>query len=211
MAGLNVSFGYFFAVVAFCELIRRTSKKLLPFWFYSNVLVELLACLQQAACWFELRMLVIIGPWGGGFGMDVVMTLLFLLTSVHEATCDRAEANPLVTVQGFLRSNSLAVASIVKILAQFAGMQLASTGVKRYWSWELTDFHLIQNMMARDCSSAIETSVGQGACVEAACAFFFQLVLMKFEGAALGYRILSKALTITALVHVGRSPLHDSS
>ncbi|XP_043558832.1 aquaporin 12 [Chiloscyllium plagiosum] len=202
MAGLNVSFGYFFAVVAFCEVIRRTSKKLLPFWFYSNVLLELLACLQQAACWFELRMLVIIGPWGGGFGMDVVMTLLFLLTSVHEATCDRAEANPLVTAQGFLRSNSLAVTSIVKILAQFAGMQLASAGVKRYWSWELTDFHLIQNMMARDCSSAIETSVSQGACVEAACAFLFHLVLMKFEGAALGYRILSKALTITALVHV---------
>ncbi|XP_020366713.1 aquaporin 12 [Rhincodon typus] len=202
MAGLNVSFGYFFAVVAFCEVIRRTSKKILSLWIYSNIMAEFLACLQLASCWFELRMLVVIGPWGGGFGMDVVITLLFLLASVHEATCDRAEANPLVTAQEFLRSNSPAVASAVKILAQFAGTQLANTAVKRYWSWELTDLHLIQNMMASECSSAIQTSISQGAFVEASCACLFHLVLMKVEGAALRYRILSKALTITALVHV---------
>ncbi|XP_041061780.1 aquaporin 12 [Carcharodon carcharias] len=202
MAGLNISFGYFFAVLAFCEVIRRVSKNLLPLQIYSNLLVELVACFQLAACWFELRMLVIISPWGGGFGMDVVMTLLFLLFLIHEATFDGAAANPLVTAQELLRANSPMVASALKILAQFGGTQLANTVTRLYWSWELTDFHLIQNMMAGDCSSAIQTSVSQGAFVEAACAFLFHLVVMKFEGAAFGSRVLSKALTITALVHV---------
>ncbi|XP_067897929.1 aquaporin 12 [Heterodontus francisci] len=202
MAGLNVSFGYFFAVVAFCELIRRISKKLLPLQIYSTFLVELLSCIQLGACWFELRMLAVIGPWGGGFGMDVVMTLLLLLYLIHEATFDGAEANPLVTAQEVLRSNSPVLASTLKILAQFGGTQLAKTVANLYWSWELTEFHLIQNMMARDCSSAIQTSVSQGAFVEAACAFLFHLVVMKFEAATFGYRILSKALTITALVYV---------
>ncbi|XP_067850912.1 aquaporin 12 [Heptranchias perlo] len=202
MTGLNVSFGYFFAVVAFSEVVRRGSKKLLPLRICSTFLVELASCFQLGACWFELRMLVIIGPWGGGFGMDVVMTLLFLLVSIHEATFDGAEANPLVTAQELLRSNSPVIASTLKLLAQFGGTHLAKAVAKLYWSWELTDLHLIQNMMATDCSSAIQTSVSQGAMVEASCAFLFHLVVMKFEGAAFGYRILSKALTITALVHV---------
>ncbi|GCB71847.1 hypothetical protein scyTo_0006091 [Scyliorhinus torazame] len=202
MAGLNISFGYFFAVVALCEVIRRVSKKLLPLQIYSNLVVELVSCFQLAACWFELRMLVIIGPWGGGFGMDVVMTLFFLLFLIHEATFDGAEANPLVTAQQLLRANSPVVASTLKILAQFGGTHLANVVAKVYWSWELTEFHLIQNMMARDCSSAIQTSVSQGASVEAACTFLFHLVVMRLEGAAFGSRSLSKALTITALVHI---------
>uniref|UniRef100_UPI00398E99A2 aquaporin 12 n=1 Tax=Pristiophorus japonicus TaxID=55135 RepID=UPI00398E99A2 len=202
MAGLNVSFGYFFAVVALCEVIRRISKKLLPLKVYSSLLVELASCFQLGACWFELQMLVIIGPWGGGFGMDVVMTLLFLLYSIHEATFDGAEANPLVTVQGLLRSNCAALSGILKISAQFGGMHLAKAAAKLYWSWELTDLHLIQNMMDMDCSSAIQTSVSQAAFVEAACAFLFHLVVMRFEGVAFGYRILAKALTISVLVHI---------
>ncbi|XP_078066254.1 aquaporin 12 [Mustelus asterias] len=202
MAGLNISFGYFFAIVAFCEVIRRICKKLLPLRIYSNLLVELVAGFQLAACWFELNMLVIIGPWGGGFGMDVVMTLFFLLFLIHEATFDGAEANPLITTHKLLCASSPVVASALKILAQFGGMQLANTITKLYWSWELTEFHLIQNMMARDCSSAIQTSVSHGAFVEATCAFLFHLILMKFEGAAFGSRILSKALTITALVYI---------
>ncbi|XP_032887443.1 aquaporin-12-like [Amblyraja radiata] len=200
MAGLNVSCGYFFAVLALCQVVRMVSRRLLPLQVYI-FLAELATCFQLGAFWLELRMLVVIGPWGGGFGMDVVLTLLFILFLIHEATLDGAQANPLITLQELLRSNSSLAAATLKTLSQFGGTHLASVVARVYWSWELTDFHLIQNMMAIDCSSAIQTSVSHGALAEAACAFLFHLVVMKFEGAALGYRILSKALTITALVY----------
>ncbi|XP_051874925.1 aquaporin 12 isoform X2 [Pristis pectinata] len=202
MAGLNVSCGYFFAVVALCEVVRMVSRRVLPPWVYSTLLVELAACFQLGACWLELRMLVMIGPWGGGFGMDVVLTLFFILFLIHEATFDGAQANPLITLQELLRSNSPLGATTLRILSQFGGTQLASVVTRVYWSWELTEFHLIQNLMAIDCSSTIQTSVSHGALVEAVCTFLCHLVVMKFEGAAFGCRILSKALTITALVYI---------
>ncbi|XP_062901063.1 aquaporin 12 isoform X1 [Mobula hypostoma] len=202
MAGLNVSATYFFAVVALCQVVRMVSRRLFPPWVYCTLLVELVACFQLGACWLELRMLVVIGPWGGGFGLDVVLTLLFILVLIHEITFDGAHANPLITLQELLCSNSALGAASLRILAQFGGVQLASTITKVYWSWELTEFHLIQNLMATDCSSAIQTSISHGALVEAACACLLHLVVMKLEGAASGWRILSKALTITALVYI---------
>ncbi|XP_042195190.1 aquaporin 12 [Callorhinchus milii] len=199
MAGLNVSFGYFCMVIAICEFVRRISRKLLPIHIYSNLVVEFVSCFQLAACWFEREMLVEIGSWGGGYGTDVVTTLLFVLFLIHEATFDGAEANPLVTMQELLRYNSSMKASIVKLFAQFGGTELARIVAKIYWSWELTDFHLIQNLMAIDCSSSIKTSIGQGIFAEAICAFLFHLVLMKLERTIVGYRIIFKALLITVV------------
>ncbi|XP_069752475.1 aquaporin-12-like isoform X2 [Narcine bancroftii] len=200
MTGLNISCGYFFAVLTLCEIVRAVSRRLLPPWIYSTVLVELAACFQLGACWLELRMLVVIGLWVGGFGMDVVLTLLFVLSLILEATRDGAQANPLITLQELLRSNAPLLAVGLRVLSQFGGTQLASLATRAFWSWELTEFHLIQNMMAVNCSSAIQTSICHAAFIEATCAFLFHLVVMKFEG-DFRYRILSKALTVTALVY----------
>ncbi|XP_072894265.1 aquaporin 12 isoform X1 [Hemitrygon akajei] len=202
MAGLNISATYFFAVVALSQVVRMVSRRLFLPWVYCTFLLELVSCFQLGACWLELRMLTVIGPWGGGFGRDVVLTLFFILVLIHEYTLDGAHANPLVTLQELLCSNAPLAAAALRILSQFGGVQLASAVTKVYWSWELTEFHLIQNLMAIDCSSTIQTSISHGALVEAACVLLLHLVVMKFEGAASGLRILSKALTITALVYI---------
>ncbi|KAM9031466.1 aquaporin-12-like, partial [Sarcophilus harrisii] len=181
MAGLNVSLSFFFIIITLCEGARRISKKFLPQKIYSSFAGELASAFQLCACCLELRMLVEIGPWGGGFGPDVILTLLFLLFVVHGMSFDGASANPAVSIQEFLMVESSLLTTLVKLLAHFVGMKASCVLTNLYWSWELTDFHLIQNLIARDCSSSLRTSVSQGTLVEATCSFFFHLTLLLFQ------------------------------
>ncbi|XP_043847033.1 aquaporin-12-like [Dromiciops gliroides] len=203
MAGLNVSLSFFFIIVTLCEGARRLSKMFLPQKIYSSFARELASAFQLCACCLELRMLVEIGPWGGGFGPDVVLTLLFLLFLVHGISFDGASANPAVSIQEFLMVESSLLMTAVKLLAHFVGMKASYILTNLYWSWELTDFHLIQNLIARDCSSSLRTSVGQGTLVEATCSFFFHLTLLLFQHSLFIYKVTAVALIVTILAYTG--------
>uniref|UniRef100_A0A8B9TTS7 Aquaporin-12 n=1 Tax=Anas platyrhynchos TaxID=8839 RepID=A0A8B9TTS7_ANAPL len=171
MSGLNVSIAFFLLVVSTCEMLRRLSKRLLSPGAYCCLAGELTGSLQLCSSCLELRMLLEIGPWGGGFGPDVVFTLLFLLFMVHAASLDGASANPTVSLQEFLLLESGPAATAAKLLAQAVGVGTGWAITKLYWSWELTQFHLIQNLIASECSSSIRTSLYHGAFVEGACSF----------------------------------------
>ncbi|XP_034637745.1 aquaporin-12-like [Trachemys scripta elegans] len=189
MAGLNVSIAFFLSVVAICEVIRQVSKRVLPLGVYRGLVREM------------LRMLMEIGPWGGGFGPDVILTLLFIIYLIHGVSFDGASANPTVSLQEFLVMDSSFVATAFKLLVQFVGMEAAGILTTHYWSWELTDFHLIQNLMALDCSSSIHTSLYHGIFVEGVCSFFFHLMALKFQHSHLLYRAPVLAVTVTTLAY----------
>lgn len=204
MAGLNVSLAFFSSIVALCEVARWLSRRILPPKVYLGFAKELASAFQLCACCLELKMLVDIGPWGGGFGPDVSLTLLFLLFLVHGVSFDGASANPTVSIQEFLALDSSLVATLVKLLVQFMGMVAACAFTKQYWSWELTDFHMIQNLMAQACSSSLNTSVPHGIFVEATCSFFFHLVVLRFQTSYPMYRHPVTALTVTILAYTGK-------
>lgn len=203
MAGLNVSIAFFLSVVAICEVVRQVSKRLLPLGVYRDLVRELVSSLQLCACCLELRMLMDIGPWGGGFGPDVILTLRFILYLIHGVSFDGASANPTVTLQEFLVMDSSFVVTAVKLLVQCVGMEAAGILTTHYWSWELTDFHLIQNLMALDCNSSIHTSLYHGIFVEGVCSFFFHLVALKFQHNDPRYRAPILAVTVTTLAYTG--------
>lgn len=206
MAGLNVSIAFFFSVGALCEVTRWFSKRIFPPKVYLCLARELASSFQMCACCLELKMLVMIGPWGGGFGPDVSLTLLFVIFLVHGASFDGASANPTLSIQEFLMLDSSFVVTVTKVLAQFTGMGAAWSVTKQYWSWELTDFHMIQNLIAQDCSSSLSTSVFQGTFVEATCSFFFQLVVFRFKVSHPMYRIPITSLAVTILAYTGMDP-----
>ncbi|NWS70300.1 AQP12 protein, partial [Crotophaga sulcirostris] len=201
MAGLNVSIAYFFLVVGVCEVLRQISKGLLSPGAYGCFARELAGSLQLCMSCLELRMLVDIGLWGGGFGLDVVLTLLFLLFVVHGASFDGASANPTVSVQEFLLLECSLAATAAKLLAQAVGTGMGWAVTKLYWSWELTHFHFIQNLIASECSSSIHTSLHHAVFVEGICSFFFHLVLCKLQQSPLMYRVPALAATVTFLTY----------
>ncbi|NXN68042.1 AQP12 protein, partial [Himantopus himantopus] len=201
MAALNVSIAFFFLVVGVCQALRWLSKRLLSPGAYGCLARELAASLQLCTSCLELRMLLEIGPWGGGFGPDVVLTLLFLLFALHGASFDGASANPTVSLQEFLLLESNLAANAAKLLAQGAGAGTGWAATKLYWSWELTHFHLIQNMIASECSSSIRTSLHHAAFVEGTCSFLFHLVLLKLRQSHLIYRVPALAATVTFLTY----------
>lgn len=203
MAGLNVSIAFFCLVVGVCQALRWLFKWLLSPGAYGCLATELAGSLQLCMSCLELRMLMDIGPWGGGFGPDVVLTLLFLLFAVHGASFDGASANPTVSLQEFLLLKSNLAATAAKLLAQGVGMVMGWAVTKLYWSWELTQFHLIQNLIASECSSSIHTSLHSAAFVEGTCSFLFHLVLLKLQQSQPMYRVPALAGTVTFLTYTG--------
>ncbi|XP_073530468.1 aquaporin-12-like [Phyllobates terribilis] len=203
MAGLNMVVGFFVSVIALSQLIRWISKKLLPARIYGCSVSEFASSLQLCACYMEVHMLVEIGMWGGGFGPDVVSTLLFLLFLVHGFTFDGSSANSSVSLQEFLLKDSPLVDTIIKLVAQIGGMVAARFLTSLYWRLELTEFHTIQMMMMDDCSSSLQTTVAQGIFVEALSAFCYHIVLLRFQSTRLIYRSPILALTVTLLAYAG--------
>ncbi|KFW89952.1 aquaporin-12 [Phalacrocorax carbo] len=201
MAGLNVSIAFFFLVVGVCQALRWLSKRLLSPEMYGCLARELAGSLQLCMSCLELRMLAEIGLWGGGFGPDVVLTLLFLLFTLHGASFDGASANPTISLQEFLLLESNLAATAAKLLAQGAGTGMGWAVTKLYWSLELTHFHLIQNLIASECSSSIHTSLHHAAFVEGTCSFLLHLVLLKLQKSHLIYRVPVLAATVTFLTY----------
>ncbi|NXU80154.1 AQP12 protein, partial [Oreotrochilus melanogaster] len=201
MAGLNVSLAFFALVVGVCQVLRWLSKRLLSPAVYGCLARELAGSLQLCMSFLELRMLMEIGLWGGGFGPDVILTLLFLLVVVHGASSDGAFANPAVSLQEFLLCESNLAATAAKLLAQAVGTGTGWAATKLYWSWELTHFHVIQNLIAAECSSSIHTSLHHAVFVEGTCSFLFHLVLLKLHQSHPICWIPALAVTVTFLTY----------
>ncbi|XP_027629013.1 aquaporin-12B isoform X4 [Tupaia chinensis] len=201
MAGLNVSLCFFFATVALCEVARRASKALLPAGAYDCFAREALGMAQLGACCLELRMLAELGPWAGGFGPDLPLTLLFLLFLVHGATFDGAAANPAVSLQEFLLAEASLPHTLLKLAAQGLGVQAACTLTQLCWAWELSDLHLLQSLLAQHCSSALRTSVPHGALLEGSCAFLFHLALLRLRRSLPICRVAAVALLVTLMAY----------
>ncbi|XP_065603876.1 signal recognition particle receptor subunit beta [Cyrtonyx montezumae] len=127
MVGLNVSIAFFFLMLGTCEVLRWLSKRLLSPGLLVCLAAELGCSLQLCSGCLELRMLLEIGPWGG-LGLDVVLTLLFLLFAVHAACANGAAANPTVSLQEFLLLECGPMATVAKILAQCTGAGMVMAG-----------------------------------------------------------------------------------
>ncbi|NXK92107.1 AQ12B protein, partial [Formicarius rufipectus] len=201
MTTLNVSIAFFFLVVGICQALRWLSKRLLSPGAYGCLARELAGSLQLCTSCLELRMLMDIGPWGGGFGLDVVLTLLFLLFAVHGASLDGASANPTVCIQEFLLLETNLAATAAKLLAQAVGTATGWAVTKLFWSWELTQFHFIQNLIASECSSSVHTSLPHAACVEGTCSFLFHLILLKARQSHPMWGVPALAATVTFLTY----------
>lgn len=212
MASLNVSLCFFFATCAICEVARRASKALLPAGTYASFAREAVGAAQLAACCLEMRVLVELGPWAGGFGPDLLLTLVFLLFLVHGVTFDGASANPTVALQEFLMVEASLPNTLLKLSAQVLGAQAACALTQRCWAWELSELHLLQSLMAAHCSSTLRTSVLQGMLVEGDCTFFFHLSLLHLQHSLLVYRVPALALLVTLMAYTGKlAPLSARS
>ncbi|XP_012611195.2 putative aquaporin-12B [Microcebus murinus] len=201
MAGLNVSLSFLFCTVALCEAARRACKALLPAGAYGSFAREAAGAAQLGACCLELRVLAELGPWAGGFGPDLLLTLLFLLFLVHGATLDGASANPAVSLQEFLTAEASLRSTLLKLAAQALGLQVACALTRTCWAWELSEMHLLQNLLAQDCRSALRTSVPHGALVEAACALCFHLSLLRLRHSPPVFRVPALALLVTVTAY----------
>ncbi|KAM8788411.1 aquaporin-12-like [Rhynchonycteris naso] len=201
MAGLNVSLSFFLATIALCQVARRGSKALLPASVYASFAREAAGAAQLGACCLEMRMLVELGPWAGGFGPDLLLTLLFLLFLAHGATFDGASANPAVSLQELLLAEASLPSTLLKLAAQGLGLRVASALTQLYWAWELSDLHILQNLMAAHCSSALRTTVPHGTLVEGVCAFIFHLTLLRLRNSLPVYRVPAVALLVTVTAY----------
>ncbi|XP_016059091.1 PREDICTED: aquaporin-12B-like [Miniopterus natalensis] len=201
MAGLNVSLSFFLATIALCQAARRAAKALLPAGAYLSFAREVAGAAQLGACCLELRMLAELGPWAGGFGPDLLLTLLFLLFLAHGATFDGASANPAVSLQELLLAEVSLPSMLLKLAAQGLGVQAACALTRLYWAWELSDLHVLQNLMAQHCSSALRTTVPHGALVEGTCAFAFHLTLLRLRNSPPMYRVPAVALLVTLMAY----------
>lgn len=205
MAGLNVSLSFFLATIALCQAARRASKALLPKGAYVSFALEAAGAAQLGACCLEMRMLAELGPWAGGFGPDLLLTLLFLLFLAHGATFGGASANPTVSLQELLLAEASLPGTLLKLAAQELGMRAACALTRLYWAWELSDLHVLQNLMAEHCSSALRTTVAQGALVEGVCAFLFHLTLLRLRNSPPIYRVPAVALLVTVSAYTGET------
>ncbi|NWT29423.1 AQ12B protein, partial [Cardinalis cardinalis] len=201
MDGLNVSIAFFFLVFGLCQVLRWLSKRLLSPGTHGCLAREFAGSFQLCMSCLELRMLMDIGPWGGGFGLDVILTLLFLLSAVHSASLDGASANPTVSLQEFLLLESSLAATGAKLLAQGVGAGTGWAVTRLYWSWELTQLHFIQNLIAPECSSSIRASLPHAAFVEGSCSFLFHLILLRLRQSHPLYRVPALAATVTFLTY----------
>lgn len=200
MSGLNASLGYFVAVVVFAATVRTLVKKWPRFSFIS----EFASSFMLVACWLEVQTIVEVGEWAGGLGADVTVTMLFGVLLTHGVICGSASGNPAVVVQKFLQLEAATLPTLLAAASQFVGAHLARLAAVYYWSLELTDMHMIKNLMARECSTSLLTSVLQGFFTECVCALIFHLIHLSLQRRSALIQVPLFAVLLTFLSHTGR-------
>lgn len=201
MSGLNASLGYFVAVVIFAILIRTLIKK----WPRISFLLEFASSFMLVGCLLEVQTIVEMGEWAGGLGPDVTVTMLFVVLVTHGIISGAASGNPSVSLQRFLQLDASALPTLLALVAQFLGSHLAILAAVYYWSLELTDMHMIKNLMFSECSTSLKVSLLQGFFTEFVCAFVFHIILLSLRRRSALIRVPLIAVLLTFFSHAARN------
>ncbi|CAB1324317.1 unnamed protein product [Coregonus sp. 'balchen'] len=199
MSGLNVSLGYFLAVVAFGGAFTVFFRK----WPRLSVAAEFPASFVLVACRLEVQTIIEVGEWAGGLGPDVTLTILFLVLLTHGVICAGATGNPSLTLMNFLLLETHTLPTLLALAAQFLGAHLALLAAGYYWALELNDMHMIKNLMSRECSTALRVSLVQGVFSECVCAFIFYLIYISLKCRSALIRVPLVAAVLTFFSHAG--------
>ncbi|KAF1386103.1 hypothetical protein PFLUV_G00114670 [Perca fluviatilis] len=200
MSGLNASLGYFMAAVIFAALVRTLLKK----WPRFSFILEFASSFTLVACRLEVQTVMDVGEWAGGLGPDVTFTILFVVLLTHGVICGDASGNPTLVVLKFLQLEATTLPTLLAVAAQFLGAHLAILVALYYWSLELTDMHMIKNLMSTECSTSLLVSVLHGFFTECICAFFFHLVLLNLRRRPALIRVPLIAVLLTFLSYTAR-------
>lgn len=201
MSGLNASLGFFVAVVTFAASVRT----LLSRWPRFSFVSEFASSFLLVACWLEVQTIVEMGLWAGGLGPDVTVTMLFVLLLTHGVICGGASGNPSLVVQKFLQLEATTLPTLLAVGAQFVGAHSALLAAAFYWGLELTDMHMIKNLMSQECSTSLMVPVLQGFFTECSCALIFHLIHLSLRHRSALIRVPLIAVLLTFLSHTGRS------
>lgn len=199
MAGLNASLGYFLAVVVFVASVQTLLRKRPQLSF----VLEFASSFMLVACRLEVQTIVEVGEWAGGLGPDVTVTMLFVLLLTHGVVCGGASGNPSLVVQHFLQLETPPLPTGLAVAAQFCGAHLALLAARYYWNLELTDMHMIKNLMSASCSTSLLVPMVQGFVTECVCALVFHLIQLNLRHSSALIRVPLTAVLLTFLSHTG--------
>lgn len=200
MSGLNASLGYFLACVIFAASVRALLKK----WPRFSFMLEFASSVMLVGCWLEVQTIVEVGQWAGGLGPDVTVTILFVLLLTHGIICGGASGNPNLVLLKFLQLEATTLPTLLAVAAQFLGAHLALLAATFYWGLELTDMHMIKNLMSSQCSSSLLVSLLQGFFTECICALIFHLVHLSLRRRSALIRVPLIAVLLTFLSQIGK-------
>ncbi|XP_077440012.1 aquaporin 12 [Vanacampus margaritifer] len=200
MSGLNASLGYFLACVILAASLRTPLKR----WPRLAFLSELSSSFMLVACRLEVQTIVEVGEWAGGLGPDVTLTILAAVLLVHGAVCGDHSGNPSVSVLRFLQLDAAPLATVLAVASHFLGAYLAMLAAQYYWNLELTDMHMIKNLMARECSTSLLVSPVQGFFTEGVCALLFYLAHLFLRRRTALIRVPVGAVLLTFLSHIAK-------
>lgn len=201
MSGLNVPLGYFLATVAFAVSVRILLRK----WPRFGFITDFASAFMLVACRNEVQTITDVGGWAGGLGPDVTVTILFVVLLAHGMVCGDATGNPNMVLLRFLQLKTTAVATLLTILAQFVGAHLGLRVAEYYWSLELTDMHMIKNLMAAECSTSLLVSLLQGFFTESVCALVFHLIHLNLHRVHTLIQVPLIAAILTFFAYAARS------
>ncbi|KAG1925492.1 aquaporin 12 [Pimephales promelas] len=202
MSGLNASLGYFLTIVGVSAVGRVILSRSRLRWTF---LTEFIAAFALAACRLEVDTIAEVGQWAGALGPDVAITMLFLSITIHGVVMQGVSGNPSVTLMGVLQRDVGAVAGVLSVAAQLLGAYLALVVAGKYWEMELTDMHMIKNLMMSECSTSLRVSTLQGALAEALGAVTFHLVYLVLKSRSQLLRIPLLALLLTFIAYAGNN------
>ncbi|CAB1331876.1 unnamed protein product [Coregonus sp. 'balchen'] len=197
MSELNVSLGYFLAVVAFGAAFRVLFRK----WPCLSFAAEFPASFVLVAFWLEVQTIIEVGEWAGGLGSDVTLTIQFVVLLTHGVICAGATGNPSLTLMNFLLLETSALPTLLALAAQFLGAHLALLVAGYYWAMELNDMHIIKNLLLRECSTALRVSLVQGVFSECVSALIFYLIYLSLRCRSALIRVPLFAAVLTLLSH----------
>ncbi|CAG10931.1 unnamed protein product [Tetraodon nigroviridis] len=199
MSGLNASLAYFLGVVIFAAVVRLLLKK----WPSFGFILEFASSFMLVACRLEVQTIVEVGEWAGGLGPDVTVTILFVVLLTHGVICG-ATGNPNLAILRFLQLEATTLSTLAAVAALFLGAHVALLVAGYYWSLELTDMHMIKNLMARECSTSLLVSLLQGSFTECVCALIFHLIQLNLHRRHALIRVPLIAVLLTFLSYTAR-------
>lgn len=206
MSGLNASLGYFVAVVVFAASVRTLLRK----WPRLSFMTEFASAFMLVACRLEVQTIVEVGEWAGGLGPDVTVTILFVVLLTHGVICGGATGNTNLVLLKFLQMDATTLPTFLAVAAQFLGAFLGLLAAGYYWGLELTDMHMIKNLMARECSTSLQVSLLHGFFTEFVCALIFHLIHLNLERRSALIQVPLIAVLLTFLSHTGKFEVNQA-